>query len=244
MLDDAGRIDLAKVPVELQGEINKKLAEMKAGFRALDLAEEIGKMADDFQNERIRKRIFDRGSSDYRLDQIQDRLHESRIMDARMGEKTSDMTKALEEQERNARRQVLIERYENDKKIREEAKRAYAKAKRDGADEETLSKFLSEYDSADKNAKQTQSDLLTLEQEAVKEADEMGKASKDPRNRDPREPESAESRTKVETASQGTFDALETMRGLGLSGSQNLAKKQCSILESIERNTRSDDDYL
>lgn len=244
MLDETGRIDLAKVPVELQNEINKKIDEMKAGFRALDLAKEIEKMADDFQTDRTRRRAFAKKSDEFGLSEIQDRLFESRMMDARMGQKTSELTEALKTQETNLRRQILAKQLEEQTKLWKEAKKAYAQAKESGANEEDLASLLTDVDKHDQGRRQIQSDLLSLEQEAFKEADDMGKASKDPKNHDPRDPESHESRTKVETASQGTFDALETMRGLGLNGAQNLAKKQCSILESIERNTRSDDDYI
>ena len=244
MLDETGRIDLAKVPVELQNEVNKKIDEMKAGFRALDLAKEIEKMADDFQTDRTRRRAFAKKSDEFGLSEIQDRLFESRMMDARMGQKTSELTEALKTQETNLRRQILAKQLEEQTKLWKEAKKAYAQAKESGANEEDLASLLTDVDKHDQGRRQVQSDLLSLEQEAFKEADDMGKASKDPKNRDPRDPEPHESRTKVETASQGTFDALETMRGLGLNGAQNLAKKQCSILESIERNTRSDDDYI
>lgn len=243
MLDETGRIDLAKVPQELQEEISDKLAEMRAGFRALDLAEEIKKTAEEFKFNRTRRKFFTRGSSDYILNQVQSQLNQSKMADARAGQKTSAMTRALTEQERNLRRQVLNSQWKEADKLERKALTALAKAIRENADEETKNNAATEAESYAQEKRRIESDLIGLEQEAFEEADDMGKASRDPRNRDPYDRRD-ESGTKMETASQGTFDALETMRGLGLNGAQNLAKKQCAILESIERNTRSDDDYI
>lgn len=243
MLDETGRIDFAKVPQELQEEINDKLAEMRAGFRALDLAEEIKKTAEEFKFNRTRRKFFTRGSSDYMLNQVQSQLNQSKMADARAGQKTSAMTRALTEQERNLRRQVLNSQWKEADKLELKALIALAKAIRENADEETKNNAATEAESYAQEKRRIESDLIGLEQEAFEEADDMGKASRDPRNRDPYDRRD-ESGTKMETASQGTFDALETMRGLGLNGAQNLAKKQCAILESIERNTRSDDDYI
>ena len=243
MLDETGRIDLAKVPQELQEEISDKLAEMRAGFRALDLAEEIKKTAEEFKFNRTRRKFFTRGSSDYMLNQVQSQLNQSKMADARAGQKTSAMTRTLTEQERNLRRQVLDSQWKEADKLERKASTALAKAIRENADEETKNNAATEAESYAQEKRRIESDLIGLEQEAFEEADDMGKASRDPRNRDPYDRRD-ESGTKMETASQGTFDALETMRGLGLNGAQNLAKKQCAILESIERNTRSDDDYI
>lgn len=230
LLDETGRIDMKKLPDSLEKCIDKSIKSLEAGFKAIDMAEKTKRFAEKLEIDRSAREAFGI-ANDGQLSALQDQIFASKMNDKASGNGVSQMTKNLQEEEKRVRMKVLTEQYREQEEIVRQQKEAFQLAYSQGASQEKLAELKSAYEEAVGKKRQLQDELATAQDEAInKSGVQPGSANKE--------------REKAEASSQGTFSAVEAMRGLNLNWQRDLMNKQVAALNLIEKNTRSDDDHI
>lgn len=230
LLDETGRIDMKKLPDSLEKCIDKSIKSLEAGFKAIDMAEKTKRFAEKLEIDRSAREAFGI-ANDGRLSALQDQIFASKMNDKASGNGVSQMTKNLQEEEKRVRMKVLTEQYREQEEIVRQQKEAFQLAYSQGASQEKLAELKSAYEEAVGKKRQLQDELTTAQEEAInKSGVQPGSSNKE--------------REKAEASSQGTFSAVEAMRGLNLNWQRDLMNKQVAALNLIEKNTRSDDDHI